>query len=187
MKKERMFNLVNELKNYKSFDKDEESDRLKTLEFLSQQTNCFSRSNLLGHVNAGGLVVDGYGNILLNHHKILDMWFQFGGHSDGNENSLEVAKREIEEESGIKDIDLLTNGIFDVCVNLIDSNEKKHEPEHYHYDINFLFKTSSKNFVVSSESKELKWVSIDEALKLINSEDKSMRRMIEKYKNMLNL
>lgn len=177
-----MFNLVKELENYKSFDKEEEFERLKTLEFLSQHTNCFSRSNLLGHVNAGGLVVDDDGNILLNHHKILDMWFQFGGHSDGNEDSLEVAKREIEEESGIKDIKLISNGIFDVSVNLIDNNEKKHEPEHYHYDINFLFKTTSKDFIVSSESKELKWVTVDEAEKLISPDDKVMMRMITKYK-----
>ena len=26
------------------------------------------------------------------------MWFQFGGHSDGEENSLNVAKREVMEE-----------------------------------------------------------------------------------------
>lgn len=180
-----MFDLIEELKKYKAFNEQEEFARLKTLEFLKNNTNCFSRTNLLGHVNAGGLVVDNAGNILLNHHKILDMWFQFGGHSDGNPDSLEVAKREIEEEAGLTDLEMISHGIFDVSVNQIDANEKKHEPKHYHYDINFLFKANSKNFVISSESKELKWVTIKEAEELISSDDESMMRMIEKYKQML--
>jgi len=34
------------------------------------------------------------------------MWLQFGGHADGNPDMLSVAKREAEEESGLKDIQL---------------------------------------------------------------------------------
>ena len=68
-------------------------------------TNCFSRSNLKGHITASALIMDGNGNILLNHHKILDMWLLFGGHSDGEVNSLNVAKREVMEESGITEFD----------------------------------------------------------------------------------
>ena len=45
------------------------------------------------------MVIDHDCNVLLNHHKILDKWLHFGGHSDGESNSLNVAKREVMEEA----------------------------------------------------------------------------------------
>lgn len=113
------------------------------------------------------------------------MWFQFGGHSDGESNSLNVAKREIEEEAGLKNLQLISNKIFDVDVQKIGFSAKKNEPEHYHYDINFLFYTSNKNYKVSNESTEIKWVTIEEAKELINKDDQAMQRMIKKYENLL--
>lgn len=151
------------------------------MDFFANNTNCYDRSNLKGHVTAGGLVVDGKGNVLLNHHKKTGMWFQFGGHSDGDANCINVARREISEEAGIFDCKLISNGIFDVDVQQIDYSAKKNEPEHFHYDINFLFLVKDKNFEISNESTEIKWVTIDEAKNLINKEDKAMQRMLAKY------
>ena len=124
------------------------------------------------------LVIDGNGNVLLNHHKELDKWFQFGGHSDGDPNTLNVAKREVFEESGITDIDDLGGKIFDVDVHLIPVNNEKNEPAHYHYDIRFLFIAKNKELKISDESKELKWCSYKEARKLIS--DVGTFRMIDK-------
>lgn len=182
-----MFNLIEQLKSYKPFDKLEKENVKKVLNFLQTNTNCYNRSNLKGHITAGGFVCDKNSNILLNHHKITNMWFQFGGHSDGNENSLEVAKREVFEECGISNLELGSNLIFDVDCQLIDFNAKKNEPEHYHYDINFLFFVEKHDFKISKESKDIKWVSIAEAKKLINPLDFGMLRMVEKYKAKLKL
>ena len=179
-----MFDLFKELKNYLPYDYDEAENKRKILNFLLDGENCFSRTNLEGHVTAGGFVCDGEGEILLNHHKASGMWFQFGGHSDGNPNSLEVALREICEESGLNDLTQV-GGIFDVDVQLIPDMPKKNEPEHFHYDINFMFITNNKNFEISNESTEIKWVKIEEAKNLINPEDKAMIRMIEKYQDWL--
>lgn len=180
-----MFNLIEELSNLIPMDKAEENNVKMVLEFLNNNTNCFDRSNLAGHITAGGLVVDMKGSVLLNHHKKTGMWFQFGGHSDGEEDSLSVAKREIEEEAGLKKLELISNKIFDVDVQKIDYSAKKNEPEHYHYDINFLFYTSNKNYKVSNESTEIKWVTIEEAKKLISKDDQAMQRMLKKYERIL--
>lgn len=175
------FNLVDQLNKYNSFNKDEKENVKKILDFLANNTNCYDRSNLKGHVTAGGLVVDGKGNVLLNHHKKTGMWFQFGGHSDGDTNCINVARREISEEAGIFDCKLISNNIFDVDVQQIAYSSKKNEPEHFHYDINFLFLVKDKSFEISNESTEIKWVSIEEAKNLINKEDKAMQRMLKKY------
>ncbi len=181
-----MFNLLNELENYKPYDNNEKECVESIINFLKHNSNCFDRTNLEGHITAGALVCDSNGNILLNHHKKSGMWFQFGGHSDGENDSLSVAKREIMEEAGI--VDFNTNGrIFDVAVLDIAFSAKKNEPEHKHYDINFLFIVNDKKYEISNESMEIKWVAIDEAKKLIDPNDLGIKRMIEKYEILYSL
>ena len=180
-----MFELFKEIKNFLPYDYDEAECKRKFLNFLLDNSNCFSRSNLIGHVTAGGLVCDGKGNILLNHHKASGMWFQFGGHSDGCEDLLRVAKREIKEESGLTDIELGVDGIFNLDIVKVPARPNKNEPEHFHYDVNFMFITNNKNFQMSDESMEIKWVTINEAKRLVNPLDKGMLRMIDKYEDYL--
>ena len=177
------FNIVCELEKYKPFDEKEKENVKKVLEFLANNTNCYDRSNLKGHITAGGLVVDGKGNVLLNHHKKTGMWFQFGGHCDGDSNCVNVARREISEEAGIFDCKLISKNIFDVDVQQIAYSAKKNEPEHFHYDINFLFLVKDKTFEISNESTEIKWVTTKEAKKLIDKDDKAMQRMLAKYES----
>ena len=92
-----------------------------------------------------------------------------------------MARREISEEAGIFDCKLISQNIFDVDVQQIEYSAKKNEPKHFHYDINFLFLTKDKTFEISNESTEIKWVTIQEAKKLIAKEDKAMQRMLAKY------
>lgn len=179
-----MFDLVEKLKTYVPFDDTERQNVEEVLKFLKTCDNCYDRSNLKGHITAGAFVCDKSGNILLNHHQKTDMWFQFGGHSDVESDSLNVARREVQEESGI--IDVETSGeIFDVSVQKIAASEKKHEPQHYHYDINFLFFAKTHDFKASNESKEIKWVTVEEAKKLVDKNDLPMQRMLCKYEKYL--
>jgi len=181
-----MFDLRNELDNYNPYDAKEAAHLSKIITFLDNNNNCFDRSNKDGHITAGALVVDRNGNILLNHHKASGMWFQFGGHSDGESDSLSVAKREVEEESGITKFEIFPS-ILDVAVQKIPKNLRKNEPEHYHYDVNFMFLVDNHNFELSDESMEIKWVTISEAKKLVSDFDDGMQRMIKKYEDFINL
>lgn len=182
-----MFKLLDELKKFKPYDNKEQEDLIKIISFLECNTNCYDRSNLKGHVTAGAFVCDKQGNILLNHHKKSGMWFQFGGHSDGEEDSLNVAKREIMEEAGITNFELGINSIYDVAVIRISYSAKKNEPEHWHYDVNFLFIVNNHDYEISNESMEIKWVTINEALDLVHKNDYGIIRMINKYKEFLKL
>lgn len=172
------FDLYKALNEYKPKDSNELENLEKIKKFLKDNDNCFSRTNLKGHITAGALVIDKDCNILLNHHKILNIWIHFGGHSDGDMDSLNVAKREVMEESGIEDIYDMDGKIFDIDVHVIPENKSKDEPEHYHYDIRFLFIAKEKNFKVSNESNALRWVSMQEAKELITNP--ATIRMIEK-------
>lgn len=163
------FDLYKALDSYKPTDTEEIKSLNEIKNFLENNENCFSRTNLKGHITAGALVIDKDCNVLLNHHKILDKWLHFGGHSDGEANSLNVAKREVMEESGIVDVNDLGGKIFDVDVHLIPENKSKNEPAHNHYDIRFLFITNEKNFKISDESLDVKWVTMKEAKKLVTN------------------
>lgn len=170
------FDLKKALKGYKPADKSEAEslEKIKQLLALQGKEDIFSRTRLAGHIVAGALVVDKKGNVLMNHHKVLDKWLHFGGHSDGEANSLNVAKREVEEESGITEYDDLGGRIVDLDVHTIPENKKKNEPEHFHYDIRFLFVVDKRDFKISDESSEIVWMPIAKAKTLVPS-DSEMR------------
>ena len=116
------FDLYKAIENYIPRDEKEKECVEKAKDFLKNNDNCFSRTNLKGHITAGALVMDENGNVLLNHHKALDKWLLFGGHSDGESNSLNVAKREVMEESGIAELDDLGGKILDIDAHIIPEN-----------------------------------------------------------------
>ena len=180
-----MFNLIKSLNKFTPYDERENYDLIETLHFLNSTQNAFDRSNPSGHITAGALVCDTAGNVLLNHHKKTGMWFQFGGHSDGNPNTYEVALREVFEESGINTFLSASDSIFDVSIQDIEPNKKRNEPAHHHYDINFLFVAKDHNFKISNESTEIKWCSLDEAREPADPNDYVILRMLNKYEKLL--
>lgn len=160
----------------------EETDTTdRYLQFVSDHEDCFERSQLLGHVTGSAWLLNQQGNcVLLTHHKKLDIWVQLGGHADGDTNPLSVAVREAQEESGIEDIGIVSDKLFDIDIHKIP--QRKSEPEHYHYDARFLLQTNSTDaFAVSDESHALEWVEISQITK--KTTEPSMMRMAHKYQN----
>jgi hypothetical protein len=87
----------------------------------------------------------------------MGFWLQLGGHADGNCDLARVSLKEAHEESGLQNIELLSDEIFDIGVHLI--SEHKGIPAHYHYDVRFLLKTTDndEDIQISDESNDLKW------------------------------
>ena len=147
--------------------------------FISDYENCFERSCSCGHITGSAWLVDPtQRKVLLTHHAKLNAWFQLGGHSDGEAHTLEVACAEAREESGLSDITILKNAIFDIDIHRIPA--RKTEREHYHYDVRFALQAvGSTSFVVSDESHDLAWVAIDKIGQYSNEE--SLMRMAQKW------
>ena len=165
------FNLLNALNTYQPIDDNDKNNLENLISFLNTNNNCFDRKDFDGHITAGALIMDNNSNVLINHHKDINSWLLFGGHSDGNCDSLAVAKREVEEESGITEYEC--NGrILDIDIHIVPENTQKNEPAHRHYDIRFLFFVNNNYYKLSNESIEAKWVTIDEAKVLMKDADK---------------
>ena len=74
---------------------------------------------------------------------------------DGQTEILQTALREAREESGIPNINPLSETLFDLDIHSIPENSK--EASHLHYDPRFLLQADTKKFKISSESIDLAW------------------------------
>ena len=149
-----------------------------TIRFVESCPNCLLRSQLDGHLTGSAWIVDPCRKkTLLTHHKKLDKWVQLGGHADGDTSLWKVARREAEEESGLKTLVSASSAIFDVDRHYIAASRDL--PGHFHYDLRFLFEADAcEPLVISSESKDLAWVPL-ECVADLNAEE-SMGRMVRK-------
>ena len=148
--------LIGLLQSYATEFAEEKKFILPFLELL-QHENSFQRTHLPGHITGSAWIVNPeHTKTLLVHHAKLNKWVQPGGHADGDENILQVALREAEEETGLKQLKPSTI-IYDIDIHVIP--ERKDFPEHFHYDIRFLVKgTEQESITVSDESHDVKWI-----------------------------
>lgn len=162
---------------YQYLPQSEEQWKLKQkfIEFIEDNPDAYLRSNLQGHLTASVFAVD-EDKILLIHHKKLDKWLQPGGHCDGNPDTLEVALKELWEETGIL-VEAEQQEVIDLDIHLIP--ERKDVPAHYHYDVRYLVKADSKAPIIQNhETNEILWIPFSE-IENYTSED-SILRVIER-------
>lgn len=175
--------ILDLLTNFQTFDKNEERSRLKIIEFVKTQEKCFDNNFKLGHITGSALVVDtNFKHTLLNYHRKLNKWLQFGGHSDSHFNPIEVAFREAREESGLKSLLFIPEfkNIFGVDIHPIPKYGDM--LLHHHYDIRIILTADKKEpFIISSESKDLKWFTLKQAQR-INSQP-AFLRLLSKAQN----
>lgn len=176
MNKEKVLNL---LYNYYPNDSNEIRYKKDIIDFVKKYDNCFERTNLVGHMTASGWLINQTGDkVLLMLHKKLSEWYQFGGHADGNSDLLQVAIKETQEESGILDISLIFDTIFDIDIH--DIPEHKEVPAHLHYDLRFLLQVQDNAIPIKNdESIALGWFSKD--LEKFPNHSPSMIRMFHKW------
>jgi 8-oxo-dGTP pyrophosphatase MutT (NUDIX family) len=143
------------------------------LTFVRKNIDCFERSNR-GHVTGSAWIVNhDMSQVLLTHHKKLNMWIQLGGHADGDPLIRHVALKEAHEESGIEGFTFLTPGIFDIDIHPIPNACE------YHYDVRYLLQApEGALFHVSDESNDLAWVDRKKIREY--SSKKSLARMMQK-------
>lgn len=173
--------VIEQLKKYSS---EFSEEQVFVAEFLAllKHPDAFQRHHLPGHITGSSWILD-YSRqfVLLVHHGTLNKWLQPGGHADGEENVINVARREAQEETGVQQFKLLQTDIFDLDIHPIPA--RKGFPDHLHYDIRFLFEADkNEKVIVSEESHDVAWMAIDQ-LEKITENNPSMMRMARKIVN----
>ena len=174
--------LMRSLQTFAPSEEKEAADLAAMIVFLQSGQECFVRTNPWAHFTGSALLVNHAGDkVLLNHHRATGVWLQFGGHADGNPDLMDVARRELEEESGFTKIESVMPGIFDVDIHPVPYRASRQEPAHLHYDVRYLYRltTDDEQFKISDESLELRWCDYDQAIALTGPG--SVARMLRKW------
>lgn len=172
-------NLFSVLAAHQPHDSDEQSHRASTVAFVERNPDrWWKRATLDGHVTASAWVVNAtQTHALLLHHAKLDRWVQPGGHIDDADASPGLAAlREAREETGLGDLALASERLFDVDVH--DIPGRVDEPGHLHYDLRYLIISPDSAVNISAESLAARWMTMAELAR--TTQERSISRMAEK-------
>lgn len=159
--------LLYHLYSYTPYNPTEAEHLQQVIDFLQHAAQPFHRETLIGHVTGSAIVTNSTTDqILLLHHRQLGRWLQPGGHCDGDADTLAVAIREVQEETGLTQITPVTDQIFDIDVHRIPA--KGNVPEHWHYDIRYWFTANATEPLQKAvrEAIEVQWIPLSQLLEI---------------------
>lgn len=162
--------LLKSIKEYKSFNEQEEMDKTLILNWIENNENAFLRENAVAHITASAWVVNkDRSKVLMVYHNIYNSWSWLGGHADGETDLLSVAVREVKEEAGISNVRPVSDEIFSLESLTVDGHVKKgkYVSSHLHLNVTYLLEADSEESVSIKEDENsgVAWFSPEEALK----------------------
>lgn len=187
-----MKNLKIQIENYKAILEQEQADKEVMLELLETYDNLLVRENRLAHFTASSMVFNNARDkVLMIYHNIYDSWAWTGGHADGDADLLHVAKKELEEETGLKNFELITQepvGLDTLCV-IGHIKRGKYVPDHLHINLTYAFTANEKDILTHKpdENSGVKWIAIKELDTMVREKHmlpvykKIINRVLEKY------
>lgn len=183
-----MVNLYNAIKHYETINEQEEQDKAVMLDFMTNNPDCFERSNQVAHFTTSIWTVNKERTkTLMVYHNIYNSWSWIGGHADGEENLSKVAMRELQEETGVKNATLVSDEIFSLEIITVDGHIKKgiYVPSHLHLNITYLVEADEKEMLLvkEDENQAVKWWTFEEALKVSTEPwvvERVYKKLIEK-------
>lgn len=185
--------LKEKIQNYTPFNEQEEADKKLMLYYLNTFDDCLTRENKIAHFTSSGFIVNKTRDkVLFIYHNIYNSWAWTGGHADGEEDLLQVAIREAKEETGIEEVNPVTEKLFALDILPVSSHIKKGKFVSSHVDLNatYLLEADDDKIVRPKldENKAVNWLPIDHLEEYVS--EKHMLsvydKVIEKLKKLPN-
>lgn len=159
--------LKQQLQNYQCFNAQEENDKKLILYYLDNNINILTRDNEAAHLTVSAWILNkNHDKVLMAYHNLYQSWAWLGGHVDGNEDLIAVAYKEINEESGLTNVRLLSDDVFSVEVLCVDGHVKKgkYVSSHLHLNITYLFEADEyENIrIKEDENSAIGWIACDD-------------------------
>ncbi len=188
--------FIDEINKYNPISDIEKADKELILDLYNTFGNkLLSRDNKIAHITVSAWITNkSLDKVLMNYHNIFKNWGWLGGHADMMDNLLDVAKKEIYEESGLKNIKPLFNNIISLEALPVISHNKNGKviSSHIHLNVTYLFMANENDKLIinKNEGSGLKWVKIDDAPKITNEEQMKpiyvkLNKRIEEYKKIM--
>lgn len=165
--------LKEEIEKFVPYNEQEKSDKAIMLKYIDESKDVLTRENEIAHFTASNWIVNKERNkILMIYHNIYKSWAWTGGHADGEGDLLKVALKEANEETGLTNLKVLSDGIFGLQILPVDAHIKrgKYVSSHLHLDCCFLLEAGENEVtrIKQDENSGVKWVDIEEVVKITN-------------------
>lgn len=161
------------LQGYIPCNEQEKSDKEMMLQYINIFDDVLTRENKICHFTASSWIANKEKNkILMVYHNIYKSLCWTGGHCDGDENMLRVALKEAKEETGLKNLKILSDEIASIEIVSVDGHIKrgKYVPTHVHLNVTYLLEAdeNDKLIIKEDENSEVKWININDISNVIN-------------------
>ena len=133
--------IIRDIENFVPLCPQEQRDKTGILRFLAGHPDAFDRENLTAHMTASAWVLSpDRRQVVMVYHNLYHSWSWTGGHADGDRDLLAVAMREVTEETGLRQLELLHPGIFSLECLTVDGHEKhgRYVSSHLHLNVTYL-------------------------------------------------
>ena len=167
--------LKEQLEQYIPYNEQESADKELMLYYLDTFEDCLTRNNKVGHFCSSGFVVNRKRDkVLFIYHNIYNSWGWTGGHADGEKDLLEVAMREVKEETGVKEVKPITKNIFAIDILPLFPHVRKGKfvSGHTHLDFVYLLEVDEIQELhhKADENKDVKWLPIEQLEEYVTEE-----------------
>lgn len=161
--------LKRKIESYCPYNEQEEKDKKIMLRYLNTFDNILTRDNEFAHFTASSWAVNQERTkVLMIYHNIYHSWAWTGGHADGEWDLLQVAIRELKEETGIKEVKVLSPDIFSLEIACVNGHIKKgkYVASHVHLNVSYLLEIDEKEglHIKEDENSGVRWIPIEEVV-----------------------
>lgn len=181
--------LKEQIERYTPSCEQEERDKAIILKYFEAFDDVLTRNNEIGHFSASAWAVNkDRTKVLMIYHNIYNSWAWTGGHADGEENLLDVAVRELKEETGVKNINVVSDDILGIDVLHVERHIKRGKfiSSHMHLNLTYLIEVDEADqlIVKEDENKGVKWISVDDINNEVSEDGMKIvyAKMVEKSK-----
>lgn len=181
-----MEQMIQELIRYQPYNEQEAADKELMLQLLQTEPHIFERTCQAAHMTASAWVVNkDWTKVLLAYHNLYQSWAWLGGHADGEKDLLQVALREVQEESSIQSVVPMTEEIYSIEILPVCGHEKRgvYVPTHLHLNVTYLLQADDREQtrIKADENSAVGWFPIEEAV--MKSAEPWMRERIYRKLN----
>lgn len=166
-------NLKNQIQNYTAYNEQEQKDKQTMLKYINTFDDILTRNNEFAHFTASCWAVNPEKTkVLMIYHNIYHSWAWTGGHADGESDLLNVAIRELKEETGVKNVKVLNPDIFSLEIVCVNGHVKKEKyvSSHVHLNLTYLLEVDENEVlqIKPDENSGVKWVLLEDVENMSN-------------------